>query len=110
GTAGEVTSLVVHADQGVATGHPRPRAQRVPPLPERSRIESVDAAERVAFHLGLGLALELCHFILADEGVPADQVRGSDRATPPGAGAVGRVAPEGVVVAVGLGDVAKGIL
>ena len=110
GTAGEVTDLVVHADQGVAAGHPRARAQRVPPLPERSRIEGVDASERVAFHLRLGLALERCHFILADEGVPADQVRGGDRPTPPGAGAVGRVAPEGIVVAVGLGDVAKGIL
>ena len=48
------------------------------------------------------------HF--TDQGVAADQVRRGDGPRPPGLVAVRRVAPQRVVVAVGLGDMAKSIL
>ena len=70
----------------------------------------MDASERVAFHERLRLALESGDLVLSDEGVPADQMRGRDRSGPPCSRTVGRVAPQRVVVAVGLGDVPKGVL
>ena len=110
GATGEVTDLVVYSDQCVAASHPHAGAQRVPPLPERSRVEGMDASERVALHQGLRVAFESRDLVLSDERVPSDQVRGGDGAVPTSGGAVGGVAPEGVVVAIGLGDVPKGVL
>ena len=87
-----------------------PGSQRVPPLPERPRVEGVHPAERVALHQRLGVALESGDLVLADERVAPDQVGRRDRAAPAGLRAVARVAPQRVVVAVGLGHVAERVL
>ena len=57
-----------------------------------------------------GLALEPGDLVLADERVAADEVGRRDGRAPPGGGPVRRVAPQRVVVAVGHGHVAEGVL
>jgi hypothetical protein len=69
----------------------------------------MNASEGVALHQRFRVAFEGRDLVLPDERVSADQVRGGDGASPTGASAIGRVAPEGVVVAIGLGDVPEGV-
>ena len=107
---GEVAGLVVDAHQCVAPGDAGAGTQRVPPLPERPRIERVHTAERVPLHFRLDLALQAGHLVFADERVAADEVRGGDGAAPTGGGSVGRITPERIVIPVGLGHVAEGVL
>ena len=107
---GEVAGLVVDAHQRVAPGDAGAGTQRVPPLPERPRVERVHPSERVPFHFCLDLALQAGHFVFTYEGVPTDEVRGSDGPAPTGRGSVGGITPQRIVVPVGLGHVAEGIL
>ena len=105
---GELARLVEHADEGVAApdrGRPAaagPTTRGRWPSRRRGRPRSGSPFMRSrcsAVHLG--------DLVLADEGVAADEGGRGDRPAPAGLGAVGRIAPEGVVVAVGLGDVAE---
>ena len=108
---GELADLVVDADQGVAPTDADAGAQRVPPLPEAAGVEGVDAPERVALHQGLRLVVVAGDLVLADERVAADEVGRARSARPSGwPSAWSGSAPERVVVAVGLGDVAEGVL
>ena len=90
-----------------ATDMPGPH--RRPPLAGARRVEGVDAAQRIALHERLLVGGDLGDLVDADERVAADERRRRDRPAPPGGGAVGRVAPQRVVVAVGLGHVPEGV-
>ncbi|MBV8162431.1 MAG: acyl-CoA dehydrogenase family protein [Acidimicrobiia bacterium] len=67
------------------------------------------APDRVATQQLLGLRVQRLDFVVADQGVPADQVRRGDDTAPPRLGRVLRVAPQGVVVPAGLGHVPEGV-
>ena len=106
---GELAGLVEHGHQGVAASHPAQRAQRRPPLPGRRRVEGVHAPQRVALQQRPGVVVEVGHLVLAHERVAAHQRRRGDRPLPTASWRVGRVAPQRVVVAVGLGHVTEGV-
>src|SRR5581483_3515775 len=110
GPLGELALLVEDADERVAPVHAPPRPQRSPPLAGARRVERVDAPQRVAPHQLRVLGRDLGDLVLADQGVASGERGGRDRPAPPCARGVRGVAPQRVVVAVGLGDVAERVL
>ncbi len=107
GAAGELRCLVLGADECVPSPDSGTRCEWRPPLPTARRVEGVDAAQRVALHEVTVLGRDLDDLILADERVAAHQRRWGDRALPSRRCRVVRIAPERVVVAVALRDVAE---
>lgn len=70
----------------------------------------MDPAKRIAFHEISLVVRNAGDLVLADERVAADEVRGRYWATPSSRSCIGGVAPEGIVVAIGLSDVSERIL
>ena len=88
----------------------RARPQRRPPLAGAGRVEGVDAAQRIALHerlLVVGASSVTSSSPISVS--PPTSGGGAIGPAPPGRRRRRRVAPQRVVVAVGLGDVAEGV-
>ena len=101
---GELARLVEHRHQRVAPPDAVVGSQRRPPLARAGRVEGVHAAQRVALHQLALVVGDRGDLVLADQGVaarPAAAARSGRPSTD--CGRVLGVAPQRVVVAVGLG-------
>jgi hypothetical protein len=105
----ELALLFEHAHQRVALPHGAAGPQGSPPFPGHAGVEGVDAAERVALHERPLVGGDFRHLVDAGDAIASDHAGNGDDAFPPGLAGVLGIAPQRVVVADGVGEVANGV-